>query len=114
MKNLVIKMSFIWLLSLVVFNSKAQIEDPVSWEMSSSHIQGNEFLLTFTAKIDEGWYVYSQYLESDDGPVRTEISFDGEHFELLGKGEEDPATRKEAFDEMFGMNVIKIRQNPNH
>ena len=36
------------------------------------------------ATIDEGWVIYSQYLESEDGPIPTGFYFDeGDHFARL-------------------------------
>ena len=86
----------------------AQIYNPVKWSTDYKQIGDNEFNLIFTATIEDGWSIYSQYLESDDGPVRTSFEFDtGAHFELVGKNEES-GNRKEAFDDLFGMNVIKF------
>jgi hypothetical protein len=62
----------------------------------------------FTATIDPGWAIYSQYLEDEDGPIPTSFQYDEEgHFELIGKNEET-GNRKEAFDPIFEMNVIKF------
>lgn len=67
-----------------------------------------EYKIIFTAAIEEGWNIYSQYLASDDGPVRTSFTFDaGPHFALVGKNEES-GTIKKGHDEMFDMEVIKI------
>ncbi|MEM9822716.1 MAG: cytochrome c biogenesis protein CcdA [Bacteroidota bacterium] len=86
----------------------AQIYNPVKWDMDYKQINDQEFNLVFTATIEDGWSIYSQYLESDDGPVRTSFEFDsGAHFELVGKNEES-GNRKEAFDNLFDMNVIKF------
>jgi len=88
--------------------SFAQIHEPVKWSMDHQHVSGNEFNLIYTATIEDGWSVYSQYLESDDGPVRTSFDFEaGSHFALKGKNEES-GSRKEAFDKFFEMNVIKF------
>lgn len=88
--------------------SQAQIFDPVRWDFTTEHIKGNDYNIVFHAQIDPGWAVYSQYLERDDGPIATSIAFDqGEHFALTGKGEEDPATRKEGHDPLFDMNLVK-------
>ena len=103
------------LLSLLVFlsglaASHAQILSPVKWATDYKQISDTEFDLIFTATIDPGWSVYSQYLESDDGPVKTSFEFDkADHFQLKGKNEES-GHRKEAYDELFEMNVIKFTE----
>ncbi|MCC6724166.1 MAG: thioredoxin family protein [Saprospiraceae bacterium] len=66
----------------------------------------------FKATIDEGWYVYSQYLEGDDGPVKTSFTYDkGSHFALVGKNTESSSHRKELNDPLFdNMKVIKFAE----
>ena len=84
----------------------AQILDPVKWEFSSEHLGGDDYLLTYSADIEEPWTVYSQYT-SDDGPVPTSINYESEGFELDGKSTET-GHKKEGFDKMFGVEVIKF------
>ena len=98
------------ILSLFTLSSSltAQIYNPVKWDTDFKHLSGQDFHLIFTATIDDGWSIYSQYLENDDGPVRTSFEFDaGDHYQLVGKNEENKKNRKEGFDDLFGMNVIK-------
>lgn len=88
--------------------SFAQIHNPVKWKMESKQVSANEFDLTFKATIDEGWTVYSQYLESDDGPVATSFTYDeGAHFELVGKNKESD-NRVKKYDKVFEMDLIKF------
>lgn len=87
-----------------------QILDPVKWTVSAKPAENGEYELTFKAKIDKGWSVYSQFLESDDGPVKTSFEYEeGDHFSLNGKTEESGG-RKEVFDKMFKMNLIKFKK----
>lgn len=98
----------LWLFLLFALPAFSQIETPIRWTTEWKNVTGNEFELTLIANADPGWYIYSQYLESDDGPVRTTIKFEsGSHFQLVGKTKEE-GKRKEGFDEMFRMNVIKF------
>ncbi len=89
--------------------SFTQILNPVKWQFSSKQVTENEFDLIYTAKIQDGWYVYSQYLEGDDGPIPTSFNYEGtEHFELVGKNEESKENRKEGKDPLFdNMNIVK-------
>lgn len=82
-------------------------DNPITWTTKAEKINENEYKLNLIGKIQEGWYIYSQYLPSDDGPVRTTIDFEKDGFELIGKTEET-GNKKEGFDEMFAMNVIKF------
>ena len=79
----------------------AQIFTPVSWTFSHEMLSDNEFELSFTANIDEGWYIYSQSL-ADDGPVPTEFTFQKpNNYKLLGEVIEEKA--KEEYDPNFDM-----------
>ena len=96
------------LLAALPFAAEAQLLDPVKWTFLTERNDDGTATLVYRAAIDEGWYVYSQYLESDDGPQRTEITYDDPAaVELLGSAEES-GKRKEGFDKLFGMNVVKF------
>jgi thiol:disulfide interchange protein len=98
-------MTFLFNVSL---HSQSKILEPVKWSTSYEAINDQEYNLIFTATIDPGWAIYSQYLEDEDGPIPTSFQYDEEgHFELIGKNEET-GNRKEAFDPIFEMNVIKF------
>lgn len=97
-------MTVLILLSLLFTTGKA----PVTWSHSVVKAGTQEYNIIFTATIEEGWNIYSQYLASDEGPVKTSITFQpGSHFALVGKNEE-AGTIKKGHDEMFDMEVIKI------
>ncbi len=86
----------------------SQILQPVKWQTSYNQVDEDEFDLIYTATIDPGWTVYSQFLEGEDGPVPTSFFFDeGDHFEKVGKTKEE-GNRKEGFDPIFEMNVVKF------
>lgn len=85
----------------------AQILEPVKWNFSTEEISANEHNLVFTASIDEGWTVYSQFT-ADDGPVPTLITFEShDGAEIIGKGVET-GHKKEGLDKLFDVNVIKF------
>ncbi|HHS95207.1 MAG TPA: hypothetical protein ENJ45_01350 [Phaeodactylibacter sp.] len=88
----------------------SQIHNPVKWSHEYKQVNDTEYDLIFKAKIQDGWAIYSQYLESDDGPVRTSFEYDkGEHFSLKGKNKES-GDRHEGYDNLFDMNVIKFKK----
>ena len=95
------KKILILVLTIFSLNINAQIFTPVSWTFSHERLSDNEFELSFTANIDEGWYIYSQSL-SDDGPVPTEFTFQkSNNYKLLGDVIEEKA--KEEYDPNFDM-----------
>jgi len=84
--------------------------DPVSWTFTAKKINDTEYDLILTAQVEEGWYIYSQYLESEFGPIPTECNFEPHAgYELVGKTEER-GDKKEGYDEIFEMNLVKFEQ----
>jgi thiol:disulfide interchange protein DsbD len=89
----------------------SQIYNPVKWEHRSVKTGPNTYDIIFQAEIEDGWNIYSQYLENEDGPIPTSFNFDeGDHFSLKGKNVECDFHRKEAFDKLFNMNVVKYQK----
>ncbi|HZV71320.1 MAG TPA: cytochrome c biogenesis protein CcdA [Saprospiraceae bacterium] len=91
------------------FAAVGQIYNPVKWNFDLKSAGNGEYILTAKATIDKGWWVYSQHLESEDGPVATMVYFDeGPHFKLVGKNKESNNVHK-IFDKIFEMNVSKFQ-----
>ena len=88
----------------LAYSLSAQVVDPVKWKNSSKLLEGDTASITFEAKIDMNWHLYSQYFE-EGGPVRTTFYFDeSEKFELIGLPSESPEP-EEVMDEVFNMKV---------
>ena len=98
------------LLSVILLSSysQAQILDPVGWSYSSEQINDDEFELSFTAKIDEHWAIYSQFLE-EGGPLPTTFIFEeSSDYELIENVVEDELNRATKHDSVFDMVVTKF------
>lgn len=96
------------LFSFLFFVGFGQMLNPVKWSTSHEQISATEFDLVFTAKMDNGWYVYSQYID-EGGPIPTAFIYEeGAHFELVGKNVEKSDHRSEGMDPIFEMQVIKF------
>ncbi len=97
------------LISFFVFHfSFSQILAPAKWTWKAEPIGNNEYNLIFTATLDKGWYMYSQFLD-EGGPVPSSFTFDkNADVQLLGKTAEVGEKTVEGMDEMFGMNVKKF------
>ena len=95
------------LLALLLFLPSllfSQIFNPVEWTFSQEDLGNSEYNLVFEANIEDGWYVYSQFV-GDDGPIATAFTFfESENYELVGNTEE--GTPIEEFDPNFDM-VLK-------
>ena len=101
------KKLLIILFALINVVVSAQIFTPVKWDFSQKKISQNELELRFTAIIDDGWYIYSQFTE--EGPVATEFTFEQSSFYSL-KGnvvEDDPIIE---FDPNFDAVLTYFKQ----
>jgi thiol:disulfide interchange protein len=96
---------FALLLSVGAFAQKK----PVTWHFKSIDLGNGQADLVLTATIAEGWYTYSQTLESDMGPIPTTIEFKpGAHYKLVGKAKES-GERFTMYDEVFDMKLTKFK-----
>lgn len=95
------------LLLFLFVNAVAAQQNPVSWSFDAKKINDQEYDLVLTASVANGWYIYSQYLDSDEGPIPTTFKFEPDTFELVDKTREE-GRKKEGFDELFGMNIVKF------
>lgn len=98
-----------YLLLAIMFSvivAQAQMINPVKWTKSVKMTDDKNGIITFTAKIDNGWHMYSNDTP-DGGPMPLSIKWDKkEGVNLVGgiKASKAPET---VDDEMFGM---KVRQ----
>ncbi len=103
------KFNLIWATVLLFFTFGAAAQKPVKWSFAMKDAGKGEFDIVMTGTIDEGWYTYSQFLESDEGPVATTVNFqEGPHFQLIGKAKEGGEILK-VYDKVFGMNLTKFK-----
>ena len=104
--------SLLALLALVLNVNFAQIVKPVKWSFESKKISDTEFDLVATAKLDKGWFIYSQTLVGD-GPIPTKFTFKPTpQYQLVGGIPKEVSDHKKAgFDPIFDMNVTKYSEN---
>jgi len=101
------KKIIILLILILGFNAKAQILDPIKWTTSVEKISDSQYDLVATAKLDDKWHLYSQFIEGDDGPIPTAFSFKDSlnTYQLIGKTREGKGHT--LHDKVFDM-VIKF------
>ena len=86
--------------------AEAQEVNPVRWTFKANKISDQEYDLTFTASIQKGWHIFSQYLEQG-GPWPTSLNFDlAPDYKLIALTNES-GRKTEGYDALFGVNVIK-------
>src|SRR4030095_9545190 len=74
----------------------AQYSNPhVSWSFSSKKITDDQFDLLFTASIQEGFHLYSQFI-GEGGPIPTSFTFDkSDSYKFFGKVKESGNKKEE-------------------
>ena len=98
--RVVIALAIPFTFHLSSFTLNAQQLDPAKWSYSVKEISATEAELVFTAKIDDGWHLYSQYT-SPDGPLPIVFEFkESDDYALVGKVRE-PKPHEE-MDPVFG------------
>jgi hypothetical protein len=94
---------------LAFFALTGAAQNPVKWSFEAKDAGQCRADLVLTGAIQDGWYTYSQFLESEDGPVPTSITFDmGAHFKLLEKPVESGELIK-VHDPVFMMTLSKFK-----
>lgn len=97
----------LFLLSAHFLNAQAP---KVTWEASLEQGTTDEYSLVLKGTIEPGWYLYSQYLESEDGPIATKVTLEElEGLETIGKTEES-GHKVEGYDKVFMMNITKYKE----
>ena len=107
------KIFFIGILISIASLLSGQQFDPVKWDYRIDQISQDEFDIVFKAEIDDGWTVYSMYIE-EGGPVPTSIWYETEGV-VENKGDAiETGHRKEGMDPIFEMNVIKFLDDKDY
>ncbi len=84
---------------MLLWVAQAQQLDPVKWTYSVKETSATEAELVFSAKLDPGWHLYSQYTDPN-GPLAIEFNFtDSKDYKRVGKVAE-PKPHEE-MDEIF-------------
>ncbi len=95
---------------LTFFSLIVLAQSPVKWNFEAKYLGGDQYVLIASANIQDGNYTYSQYLASDDGPVKTNFEYaKATHFSLSGKNQEC-GEKIELDDPLFdNMHIIKFK-----
>ena len=98
------KFLFVFILSSIVADCFAQLENPVKWNFSAKKINATTYEVHLTAKIEDEWHIYSQ-TTPDGGPVATSISFNKNPLLSLDGTVKESGKLEEHFEELFGVQV---------
>lgn len=83
--------------------------NPVKWTFEAEKVGESEYIIVATADIQAGWSVYSQEMDSANGPIPTKIIIDEDNNDLkvVGSVKEEGA-KKTVYDELFEMELVKL------
>jgi thiol:disulfide interchange protein DsbD len=96
-------------LLIALFSQVAFAQNPIKWSFTTKDLGNCQIDLIFTGILEEGWCTYSQFLDSEDGPVATTLNFvEGANYTLLGKAVESGEIIK-THDVVFGMDLTKFK-----
>lgn len=108
--------SFFFLLLLTtITHAQSSEKNPIEWSTKFKELGKNKLEIVFYAKIKPKWKVYSQFLESDNGPIATNIHFEETEnpIEIFSNKETTSKSinKIEGKDNFFKMNLIKFRND---
>lgn len=99
MKNKILFLLFILISSF----AHAQILKPVKWSIATKKINEQEFEIIYTAKIETGWHLYSQFVKPD-GPTPTSFNLEeSTEYVQIGKVTEEKGHVE--YDKTFKMEI---------
>lgn len=110
--NRAISFGGILILLLSAFTSgtgQSRDHEPIQWEFTAVPLNEKEAKLIFTANLDDGWHIYSQFLE-EGGPLPTTFTFTLDRsYNLKGKVNEESAPVT-SFDNVFMMEITWFKE----
>ena len=92
------------LLTVAATGIQAQQHQPIKWHVTAVSMSDRVAKLIFTANLEDGWHIYSQFID-EGGPLPTTFTFIPDHsYSLKGKVKEESTPVKQ-FDAVFLMNI---------
>lgn len=88
----------------------AQIEKHVKLNYDIKSTGDNLYEAIITAKIDNGWHIYSKDIDPEVGAIPTEIKIASKDIELIGKATES-GKKETSYSEAFAANLTTLSGN---
>lgn len=102
-------LAFIFSSLFATIGVHAEVVDPIKWSGSIVKIEEGLYKVQLTADIEDGWYVYSQNIDPEVGPVPTSFMYnEAEGLELIGVTEETSSKVKEGMDPIWEAEIKKF------
>ena len=100
---------FILLFSVLVTFLNAQVQNPVKLSYDVKPLSNGEYEAVLTAKMDNGWHIYSKDLPPDSG-IPTEVKLSGDNIVPIG-GTVEVGKKHDEFSEAFGAQIVYYSDN---
>lgn len=89
-------------------------QEPIKWSFSANKVSEKVYSVNFTAIMDKGWYMYSQFNPAMDGPTPLTFKFVNNPDVTIDKDKlKEDGVIEEKFDSAFGMELKFYRNKVN-
>lgn len=107
------KVFYLLFFVLIAINTQVQAHNPVQWTTTFKDLGDHKLEITFEASIQEDWYIYSQFLESEEGPIPISINFDVQGVTILSNKEttSSPDNRIDGLEPIFEINLTRFKKD---
>jgi len=96
------KLASIFFLLFAVFISQAQVKEPVKWTSKIEKKSATEYILVFSATIENDWHMYSQFSD-ENGAIPLEVVFNNSKGNFIPVGKAAESKTEKAFNDVFGV-----------
>lgn len=96
------KLATIFFLLFAFTNLTAQIKEPVKWTSKIEKKSPTEFVLVFSATIENDWHMYSQFSD-ENGAIPLEVIFNNSKGNYTPIGKAAESKTEKAFNDTFGV-----------
>jgi thiol:disulfide interchange protein DsbD len=96
------KLSTLFFLLFAFFVANAQVKEPVKWTSKIEKKSATEYLLVFSATIEDNWHMYSQFSD-ENGAIPLEVIFNNNKGNYTPVGKAAESKTEKAFNDTFGV-----------
>lgn len=98
---------------IIGINTQAQFNAPIQWKTTFKELGDSKLKITFDANIKEDFYIYSQFLEFENGPIPILITFEVPGVTVLSNREttSHPNNKVNDLDPLFQMNLRRFKKD---
>jgi len=96
------KLAMLFFLLFAMFISQAQVKEPVKWTSKIEKKSATEYILVFSATIENDWHMYSQFSD-ENGAIPLEVVFNNAKGNYAAVGKAAESKTEKAFNDVFGV-----------